>query len=85
VRRRNRAQANNFLLEGIDNNQVSGAPISVHQPRSTSSRLSFAVATSPGCSALKTPIQLYDPLNLDANGRRVPFPNNRIPIERMDP
>jgi hypothetical protein len=30
------------------------------------------------------PIQLYDPLNLDAQGRRVPFPNNQIPIGRIN-
>lgn len=30
-------------------------------------------------------IQLYDPLNLDANGNRLPFVNNQIPVSRMDP
>jgi hypothetical protein len=30
-------------------------------------------------------VQLYDPLDVDANGRRRPFLNNQIPIGRMDP
>lgn len=29
--------------------------------------------------------QLYDPLNLDANGARLPFVNNQIPLSRIDP
>lgn len=28
---------------------------------------------------------IYDPLNLDANGNRIPFPNNQIPMGRIDP
>ena len=28
---------------------------------------------------------IYDPLTLDANGNRVPFPNNMIPAARIDP
>ncbi|MGH9630301.1 MAG: carboxypeptidase regulatory-like domain-containing protein, partial [Bryobacteraceae bacterium] len=31
------------------------------------------------------PIQLYDPLALDASGQRIPFANNQIPVSRMDP
>jgi len=30
-------------------------------------------------------IQLYNPFQLDANGNRTPFPNNRIPLSMMDP
>ena len=29
-------------------------------------------------------IQLYDPLNLDASGRRIPFANNQIPVSRRN-
>ncbi len=29
-------------------------------------------------------IQLYDPLNLDTNGNRLPFVNNQIPVSRMN-
>src|SRR3954454_11223078 len=31
------------------------------------------------------PITLYDPYNVDANGNRVAFVNNQIPVNRMDP
>ena len=30
-------------------------------------------------------IQLYNPFQLDANGNRVPFPNNQIPLSMIDP
>ena len=30
-------------------------------------------------------IQLYNPFQLDANGNRVPFPNNQIPLSLIDP
>lgn len=30
-------------------------------------------------------IQLYNPFQLDANGNRVPFPNNQIPLNLIDP
>ena len=30
-------------------------------------------------------IQLYNPFQLDANGNRVPFPNNQIPLGLIDP
>jgi hypothetical protein len=30
-------------------------------------------------------IQLYNPFQLDATGKRVPFPNNQIPLSMLDP
>jgi carboxypeptidase family protein len=33
----------------------------------------------------ETGIQLYNPFQLDSNGNRVPFPNNRIPLSMLDP
>ena len=32
-----------------------------------------------------TPVQLYNPFSLDASGRRMPFPNNQIPVSLMSP
>lgn len=32
-----------------------------------------------------TPIQLYNPFSLDANGNRVPFANNQIPLSLLSP
>ena len=32
-----------------------------------------------------TPIQLYNPYSVDANGNRAPFPNNQIPANLIDP
>ncbi|MDE1176390.1 MAG: carboxypeptidase-like regulatory domain-containing protein [Edaphobacter sp.] len=36
-------------------------------------------------SGQKYPIAVYDPLSIDANGNRQPFPNNKIPQSRISP
>ena len=56
-------------------------------PASSSALTLFTAAERQGdfSQLLTDGIQLYDPFQLDANGNRIPFPNNHIPLSMMDP
>ncbi len=56
-------------------------------PNSTGTITLFTAAERQGnfSALLGRGIQLYNPFQLDAGGNRVPFPNNQIPINLLDP
>lgn len=62
-----------LATEGFSDNTFSDSTVVVPTPGEASADFSESAAT------------VYDPYDRDANGHRRPFPNNRIPNQRIDP